>query len=409
MATYKIKAIKSDGTKYTETLEEENKLDLKDKIKERGDTLISAQIEASNSSGGLSEQLKKFSIGGSVKSQEIVTATQNLSSMLKAGLSLSRSLSVLIKQSRNPHFQNVLKDIRGRIESGENFGSALEKHPKVFSDLYVAMVRSGEEGGTLSDVLQTLGRQMEKTQKLKKKIKGAMMYPSVILCVMVIIAILMVMFIVPTLSEAFAGLDAELPTVTQMVIEFSDFLVENTLLTLGSGFLVIASIVLFFRRTTIGRQLFDLIILYIPVIKNIVKESNSAHTTRTLSSLLASGVDAVTALDITKNVVQNSYYKPVIEQAKKQIQKGEAISQVFIDNENLYPVLVGEMMAVGEETGQIDGMLNQIADFYEAEVDQKTQDLSTIIEPVLMVIIGVAVGFFAVSMLTPMYTILDQI
>ncbi len=408
MPIFEIKAIKSNGTKYTETLEAQNKMDLKKKVKERGDTLLAARIQDTKTSG-LIERMRNISIGSPVKSQELITATQNLSSMLKAGLSLSRSLSILIRQTRNNNFQKILEDIRSRIESGENFGSALEKHPKAFSDLYVAMVRSGEEGGTLSDVLETLGRQMEKTHKLKKKIKGAMMYPSVIICVMVVIAILMILFIVPTLSDAFADMDAELPTLTQMVIDFSDFLVEHTLLTLGSAFFVIVMIILFFVKTAVGRRLFDLIILYVPVIKNIVKESNSAHTTRTLSSLLASGVDAVTALDITKDVIQNYYYKPVIEQAKKQIQKGEPISQVFIDNEKLYPVLVGEMMAVGEETGQVDGMLNQIAEFYESEVDQKTEDLSTIIEPVLMVIVGAAVGIFAVSMLTPMYSILEEI
>lgn len=407
MPLYNIKAVKSDNDSYTETVEAAGKLELYQIIKGRGHTLISAE-QKSDSGFRLLARLKNLSWGGSVKSQEIITAIHNLSAMLSAGLSLSKALSVLRRQSRNRKFKTILNDIQNHIESGETLSQALARHQTIFSKLLIASVRAGEEGGNLSSSLDTVGAQMEKSEALKKRIKGAMIYPSIILGVMVLIAGLMITFVVPILSETFADLDVDLPVLTQIIIDLSGFIMNQPIL-IGSTLLLAIGGIIYFFRTEVGQRRLDWLLLRLPVIRGITKEVNAARTARALSSLLASGVDPVSALGIVRDVVQNSYYKPILEQAENDIQKGQPISDAFVANEHLYPVLVGEMIAVGEETGKIEEMLTRVADFFESEVEQKTQDLSTIIEPVLMIIIGLAVGLFAVSMLSPIYQMMEHI
>jgi type IV pilus assembly protein PilC len=249
---------------------------------------------------------------------------------------------------------------------------------------------------------------MEKSYQLKKKIKGAMMYPSVIISVMVVIAILMMIYVVPGLTKTFTELKVPLPASTQLVINVSDFMSNNSILT----FVILIAIVVSFimlLRTKIGKRSFDYIVLKIPVVGTIIKEGNSAQMSRTLSSLLSSGVDLVMAVRITGEVLQNSFYKDVLIRSEKIVEKGEPLSTVFMAEQKLFPIFVGEMMNVGEETGRMAPMLVGVATFYENEVDQKTKDLSTIIEPVLMVFIGSAVGFFAISMIKPIYSIMNNV
>lgn len=343
-----------------------------------------------------------------VKSDEMVMLTRNLGAMLVAGLPLTRALSVIERQSKNPRLKGVLESIQARINKGDQFNEALAEYPKVFDDLYVAMVRAGEESGGLADALKILSVQMERASSLKKKIKGAMIYPTIVLTVMVIIGVVMMIYVMPSITGTFKGLGAELPATTKALIATSDFMNEHTALTLGG---MIGTVVFFIYalRTEIGKRIFSWIVVRLPVIGNIAKEANAARTARTLSSLLSSGVDVLRALSITRDVVQNYYYKEIIAEAALRVEKGTALSETFIERKDLYPILVGEMIAVGEETGQISNMLQELAEFYENEVEHKTKDLSTIIEPILMVVIGGTVGFFALAMIAPIYSIADSI
>ena len=270
------------------------------------------------------------------------------------------------------------------------------------------MVRAGEESGNLSLALQSVSLQMEKTYQLNKKIRGALMYPAVIFSLMVVIGVLMMVYMVPTLTATFVGLGIKLPLSTRIVIAVSDFLKDYFLfVVLGFVFAVVALIA--FLRTLSGQRIFDTILLKLPVISEIVKEVNSARTARTLASLVSSGVDIVVAIGVTRDVIQNSYYKEVLDEVGAVIQKGESMSLVFSKHEKLYPLFVGEMVSVGEETGTIGEMLSAVATFYEDEVDQKPKDMSSIVEPVLMIIIGAAVGLFAISMLGPTYSLADAL
>jgi len=343
-----------------------------------------------------------------VKGDELVMVTRNLGSMITAGLTVSRALDVIKRQTKNPRLKGVVTSMLADINKGDSFYEALKKFPEVFNDLYIAMVRAGEESGNLSETLQTLAIQMDKTNTLKKKIKGAMIYPSIVICVMVVIGILMMIFVMPQITSVFANMDTELPATTQFLIGMSNFLVNYTFLAIGGLLAGIAAIV-YALKTSYGKIATSWIIPKLPVIGTLAKETNAARTARTLSSLLNSGVDVLQAIEITEEVLQNVYYKKILAEAAMRVEKGTALSEVFIERDDLYPILVGEMILVGEETGQIAGMLGELALFYENEVERKTKDLSTIVEPLLMVVIGASVGFFALALIAPIYSIGDSI
>lgn len=225
---------------------------------------------------------------------------------------------------------------------------------------------------------------------------------------MTAIGILMMIYVMPSITSTFVDLEVELPATTQVLITVSDFMVNYTVLVLVGMAAVVVSFI-YALRTYPGKLAFHWFIIHLPVIGTMVKEANAAQTARSLSSLLHSGVDVILALQITEDVLQNVYYKPVLREAAVRVEKGTALSETFIEYDTLYPVLVGEMILVGEETGEISQMLEQLATFYETEVEQKTKDLSTIIEPLLMVVIGGTVGFFALAMIAPIYSISDSI
>jgi type IV pilus assembly protein PilC len=347
-------------------------------------------------------------IFGRVKVSELIIFTKNLSGMLNAGLSLYRALSVLQKQTQNKTFNAILVSIGAEINSGGTLSSGMAKHPKVFSKLFVSMAKAGEESGNLAGSLNEVGLNLEKSHALTKKIKGALMYPGVILSAMVLIGILMFAFVVPTLAKTFTELGTKLPASTQFIISLGNFFSKYLIFSLIGIILLGVGTIKLFKASFMAKYI-DFIIIRFPLIGTMVKELNTARTARTMSSLLLSGVSITRAIEITQEVVQNIYYKKILEEAKIGIEKGLPFSDAFSKNTNLYPIMMSEMIQVGEETGKLSEMLHDIAIFYEEEIENKTKNLSTVIEPFLMIIIGGAVGFFAVSMITPMYTVMDTI
>lgn len=342
-----------------------------------------------------------------VKVQELIVFAHNLSSMMKAGLALSRGLSILERQTKNPALKKTLKTLIDEISKGATLSAGMAKFPKVFSPIFVSMVRAGEESGGLSDSLLIIGDQLEKSYLLKKKIKGAMIYPSVVIATLFIIGVLMFIYVVPTLAATFKDLNTELPTSTKVIMWISDFL-SNHLIVGIVGIIGIAASFITALRTKQGRRAFEFMSFRLPVVGDLVRQSNSARMARTLSSLLSSGVDMLEAINITRDVLQNSYYKEMMTLAADRVQKGIPLSSVFAESD-IYPLLVGDMIEVGEETGKLASMLLNLALFYENEVDEATKNMSTIIEPLLMVFIGGAVGFFAVSMISPMYSVMSNV
>ena len=393
------------GEIFESTIEAASRFAVARDLKSRGYAPLSITEKKENFMGRFSGILNIFS---KISVSEQIIFTKNLSGMLKAGLSLSRALSVLQKQTKNAKFNKILLIVSNDINSGETFSSALSKFPDAFSKLFVSMIAAGEESGNLSGALSDIGINLEKANSLTKKIKGALIYPGVVMSAMVVIGVLMFAFVVPTLAGTFKELGATLPLSTRALVFFGNFFSNNLLLTFVIIFAAGFGLFALFRAKFMGPYI-DFVILKSPIISNMTKELNTARTARTISSLLLSGVSITRALEITKDVVQNSYYKKVLEEAEVAIQKGAPFSKAFEDHPKLYPIMMTEMIEVGEETGKLSDMLLQIALFYEEEVENKTKNLSTIIEPLLMLVIGAAVGFFAISMISPLYTVLQNI
>jgi len=405
MSVFLYKAINKNGEMVDGKADMPDRFALYRKIKSDGLFVVSVKEETAVKTKVVS---KLDSLFGRVKMQERINFARNLGSMIEAGLAVTRALAVMEKQTKNKKLKKLLQDLIEGVSKGKTLSESLSSYKKVFSPLFISMVKAGEESGNLPSSLKTIALQMEKSHAIVKKVRGAMLYPAVIISLMIVIGILMMVYMVPTLSETFKGLGVELPLPTRVIIFISDSLRANFLLFFASILGVVGAIFAFSRSAT-GKRFFNRVTIKIPVIGELLKQVNSARTARTLSSLISSGVDIVVALGVTQEVLQNVFYKEVLEKAQKSVEKGDPMSAIFVAHENLYPIFVGEMMSVGEETGQMSEMLLNVAVFYENEVDQKTKDLSTIIEPILMIIIGSAVGLFAISMLAPTYSLVEKI
>ncbi len=401
MPLYKYKYIINNEEKE-ETKEFEDKKSLYDFLHKEGGVLLSSEEVLAKKTFSLNLSL------GKIKAQEKISFAKNLAIMIDAGLSVSRALTIMTKQAKNKALKTVLEDINASINRGESLSDALAEHKDVFSDLFVSMVRSGEESGTQAEALKNVAGQLEKAHNLNKKILGAMIYPAIIVSLMVVIGFLMMVYMVPMLTETFVGLNVPLPLPTRVIIAVSDFLKTNIIFVLIFVSVLIGLVVSFLKSKR-GKDFIDVMVLKIPVISQMTKEVNSARTARTLSSLILSGVDIVNALKVTENVVQNHFYKKILALASQNVEKGESISSFFENSNGLYPIFMSEMISVGEETGKIADMFENVANFYEAEVEEKTKNLSTIIEPFLMILIGIAVGIFAIAMLAPTYSLVDVI
>lgn len=406
MLKFKYKVKELSGKISEGEMEAANRFAAAADLRATGKTIISVE----EMSGGFGSNINMDTINAffaKIKMRDLIVFAHNLSSMMKAGLSLSRGLSIQERQTKNISLKRTLKTLSDEVAKGSTLSAGMAKFPKTFSNIFVAMVRAGEESGGLSDTLLVVGDQLEKSYLLKKKIKGAMMYPSIVITTLFIIAVLMFMFVVPTLAATFKDLNTELPTSTKIIMWISDTLSNHFFLFFGVIAVVVIAII-FALRTKLGMRGMEFIFFKLPIIGDLTRQSNSAKITRTLSSLLSSGVDMVEAITITKDVLANSYYKEAMDLTGERVQKGMPLSATFKEKD-IFPLLVGDMIEVGEETGKLAEMLLNVARFYENEVDEATKNMSTVIEPLLMVFIGASVGFFAISMISPMYSVMSNV
>lgn len=405
MSRFIYKAKKSNGEIYKGEKDAKDRYELYRLIKESGDEVVDVKEKKGISGASLNINIPFLN---KVKTQDKINFARNLGAMITAGLAMSRALAVMERQTKNKTISKILQSLQSDINSGKTLSQAMSSHKNMFSTLFISMVSAGEQSGNLAESLKIVGMQMDKSYALQRRVRGALMYPSVILFAMVLIAILMLTYVVPTLMKTFTELKLELPATTKSVLFVSNLIREDGLFVL-LFLIIISTLVYIWSRREAGKKVLHYIILKIPVVGSIIQEVNTARTARTLSSLLNSGVDVVESMKITADVIQNIHYKKILENSSQSIEKGESISKIFTENKKLYPIFLGEMMNVGEETGKIGEMLMNVASFYEEDVDQKTKDMSTIIEPFLMVFIGVVVGFFALSMISPMYSLVNVI
>jgi len=404
--TYSAKSI--DGQIKSGKQEAKDKEELAAALRSQGFFLMSVEDGSEKKRFDISALLAKLNFFQKISLVERIMFTRNLAVMIGAGLALNRALTVLKMQTTSKKFQAIIGQISDDIQAGKPFSESLNRHPNVFPDLYVSMVKIGETAGNLEEVLNNLAEQMKKDHDIVSRVKGALTYPAVILAVMLIVGYLMMTIVVPKLSAVFLELGADLPLSTKILITMSDIMKNYWYLAAGGA---VVGVYLFrmFLKTSFGKRRLDELILKMPVIKNLSKQLNSARFCRTLSTLVDSGVPIVKALEILAHTMTNTLFSDSLKNAAEEIQKGKTLFNAMEKYSGLYPPLVTQMVAVGEETGSLTKVLIKLADFYEEEVNNITKNLSTIIEPVLMVIIGAAVGFFAISMITPMYNVMNNI
>ena len=406
MAKYFYEARSLTGELKSGILEAKDEHELSRILRQDGYLLVKVSSE------GETIKKKKLEISipflAKVGLKEKMFFTRNLKVMIASGLPLPRSLKILSEQTKNQKFKEAIRDVSEQITKGESFSKALSLHPDIFSELFQNMVKVGEEAGTLEEVLKVLTEQMERENEMKSKIIGAMIYPAVIIAAMIGIGILMLIMVVPKLAETFKELNIELPPTTKFVMFLGTFLAEKWYLFI---LIVIVFLILFriLLRTKFGKNLIDGLVLKLPIVSPIIKKTNSASTTRTLSSLIVAGVPIVRALEIISRTLGNVYFRKAMAEAAEKVKKGGKLFEALKPYQNLYPLLVIQMIEIGEETGETSTILSKLADFFEEEVTNTTKNMTAIIEPILMLFIGGVVGFFAISMVQPMYSMLQAI
>ncbi len=401
---FNFKAQKDNGELVTGERESSDRFALAREMRGEGLTLIAAH-PADSLSRHRSWLAGLFK---GVHLKEKIVFANNLSSMIGAGLSLSRSLEILTRQTTNKYFQTIISDLLNRVTGGESFSAALSAYTSVFPSVFISMVEAGEESGNLPNSLHIVKEQLSKTYELQRKVRGAMIYPAIIISLMFVVGILMMIFLVPKLASTFADLNVPLPLLTRIFVGISSLMANHYFIFLSALVLLIISFISFLRAPA-GQKTLDFILLRLPVIGELDRQVNAAITMRTISSLISSGVGMMETITITARVLQNFYFKQAVNQFVTKIEKGMTLSALLKEQPKLFPVLVGELTEVGEETGKMAEMLLEGAQFYEEEVDQATKNLATIIEPVIMIVIGTAVGFFVVAMIQPMYALTSAI
>jgi len=347
-----------------------------------------------------------LSIGGTGLTDKALLA-KHLSVMQQAGLTITESLAI-VEDSARGRMKHILAAVKKSVESGNSLSDSLKRFPKVFSGIFVSAVYAGETSGTLSENLKTLADQLAKEKELNAKIKGAMLYPIFILAASLVLGLTMSFLVLPKIIPLFEGLKTTLPPTTRALIAFSHFVGNHgTALFFGIVFGVI--FLLWLIKQKFSHPVTHWILLNAPIIKKIVRNTNLARFSRTLGTLLKSGLNIDEALGITRTTVGNYYFQNVIEEAGERVRKGTTLAENLAEHEKLFPRMTTRMIRVGEESGNLEDTLAYLAEFYEAEVDNSTKSLSTAIEPILLLGIGLVVGFLALSIITPIYNITGNI
>jgi len=336
-----------------------------------------------------------------VKQADIIIFCRQFSTMIDAGLPIIQCLDILYSQNENKTFKNILKEIKGNVESGQTFAEALKKYPKQFDDLFVNMIAAGEAGGILDSILRRLSAYMEKAAKLKAKIKGGMTYPIVTIVIAIIVIAIIMVFVIPVFEEMFEGMGSALPVPTQIVVKMSRFVKSNILYIIGFIGVLIFTIRRFYK-TEKGQVLMDDLFLRLPLFGPLIRKAAVSKFTRTMGTMLSSGVAILDALEIVAKTAGNKTIEKAVYETRTAIAEGRTISDPLSES-GVFPSMVCQMIAVGESTGALDSMLTKIADFYDEEVDQAVENMTALIEPFMLVFLGVVIGGLVVSMYLPIF------
>jgi general secretion pathway protein F len=407
MALYEWKGVNSTGKVVNGTREADAPKTLRQLLRKDGVVVTAFDLskgnakakEAASKTRGLSKEIDLGGLLGGVSKVEVANFTRQMATLLKAGIPLAETLGALTEQVTNVRFRTSLSEVRAAVNEGSNLADSLAKHPKLFDELFVSMVRAGEAAGNLDEVLTRLADFLEGAQKLKSKVQSAMVYPLVMLVVGLIIMVVLMAKVVPQITEMFVSQGKVLPLNTRMLIWSSDFIGNNVLwLLIGS----VVAVVVFSRWSSSenGKPVWHKIVLNMPVVGPLARSLNVGRFSRTLGTMLKSGVPLLRALDIAKQIVGNVIIRAAIESSKKAVTEGESLA-VTLRKSGQFPPTMIHMVAVGERAGQLEAMLERVADTYESEVDIKLGRLASLLEPMMLVLMGGAVAFIVFSILQP--------
>ena len=369
-----------------------------DRLRSQKLVVLEMSPKKSSAAGGILKKLNPFK--PKVKSKDLVIFSRQLSTLVSAGVPIVQGLSILEVQAENPAFKTVLTGIRVDIEAGLAIADAMKKHPKAFEELYVSMIRAGEVGGILDTILERLSTYLEQAEALKAKVKSAMMYPMVVSLIAGGVTIFLLVFVIPTFKGIFAGFGAELPFITQLLIDISDFMKSNFLFLMAipiGGYFGFKK----FYKTDAGRAKIDGIVMKLPIFGILIKKVAIAKFSRTLGTLIKSGVPILQGLETVATTSGNLVIERAILTCRESVREGGRIVDP-LKKANIFPPMVLQMIGVGEETGSLDNMLSRIADFYDQEVDTAVKGLTSMIEPIIIVVLGVVIGSIVIAMFLPM-------
>jgi len=341
-----------------------------------------------------------------VKYDEVVTFTRQLSTMITAGLPLTQSLSILSQQSK-PAMTRMVSELQREIEGGSTFSKALTKFPRAFSRVYVQLVFAGETGGVLDEVLDRLAENMEKDKDFKAKTKGALIYPVIVMIAMIVVAFIMMVFVIPKLTEMYKDFGADLPFATQLLIDISSFFANFWWLIIAGG---VVSGFLFRRwvKTHSGQVMYDRFLLKVPIFGVLRAKVTLTEFARTLSLLLGAGISLLQALEIVSEASNNILYREALQDSAKQVEKGIPLSQAITKYSTLFPPILAQMIAVGEETGKLDDVLLKLSVYFQSESEHAIKNLTTALEPIIMIVLGVGVGMMVIAIIMPIYNLTSQ-
>jgi type IV pilus assembly protein PilC len=403
MATYAFKALDLAGAPTKGEIEASDKQTVASQLRTRGLIVVDIEERTPANAGDLLARFAK------IKPDDLVIATRQLSTMVSSGMSLLRALYVIEEQTESDKLRDVFIEVRKDVEAGVALSDALQRHPEAFNELYVAMVQAGETGGILDQTLVRVAEQLEKDAALRRQIKAAMVYPSLIGGFAFVVLFALVTFLVPVFEKIFKDFGGELPTITKFTVWLSHMFTQRWYVMFAVIFAVVW-LFKYWKRSERGRMQWDTLKLKFPMkIGDIVQKVALARFSRTFSGLIAAGVPMLEAIDITGKTSGNKVIEKAMDDVRDSVKKGGSLTQPMTRVPEAFPVMVTQMIGVGEETGALESMMSKVADFYEEQVDAAVKALTSILEPVMIVVVGAIVGFIVISMYLPMFKVYDSI
>jgi type IV pilus assembly protein PilC len=399
---YKYSARNKEGAIIKGSLEARERESVVETLQGKGLIVVNVEEDV----GFNFQRLNEINIGG-VPLKDKVVFMRQLSTMISAGLPLSQALEILESQASNPQFKKVLSEVSADVQGGMALNAAFRKNGDVFDDITVSLIAAGEESGHLEEVLQRLAIEMEEKKKLQEKIKSAFTYPAVIVVVIVIVVAIMLFVLVPAMEQIYSEFGSELPWVTRVLVTASNWLISYWWILL-IGILTAGILIKYYIDTPQGRKFKDKVVLKLPIFGNLITKIQIAQFTRVLALLLKSGLSIVEALRLTANSLSNTLYKEAIMESKEEVEKGTPLATPVARSE-IFPLIVSQMIAVGEESGQIDMILEKMSEYYNSEVEVITSNLTTLLEPVILIVMGVVIGFIALGVYMPMFSLVEVI